>query len=91
MFMVSWEGQAPADKAEWIAVLREVFAGELGAYLVRFQRAKNGWRFALEWRPDEHLSDEELVANDPESVAFNLQQVLLEQGKPLDPDWKLGS
>jgi glucan biosynthesis protein len=87
MFIVKWEGEAPADKAEWIAVLREVLSGELGSYYVRFQRSEKGWRFTLDWRPDDRLKDEELVANNPESVAFNLQQALTQRGKPLDPSW----
>ena len=86
MFIVRWEGGGPDDKAEWIAVLREVLAGELGSYRVCFVRAPRGWRLALECRPDSDSEAEAVISNSPESVAFNIRQLLLDRGKPLDPD-----
>ena len=87
MFIVRWEGKAPADKAEWVVVLREVLSGELGSYYVRFRRGPRGWRFALDWRPEARTKEEDLVTNTPDSVAFNLFELLLERGKPVDRGW----
>lgn len=87
MFMVRWEGAAPADRAEWIRAMAPVFEGAAGAYHVRFYRGPAGWRFDLEWRP-EPAAEEPLLANGPEAVRFNLHAVLTEQGKPLDPRWE---
>ena len=90
MFIVAWEGTPPPDKADWIRVLRGVLAGELGSYRVVFSRARRGWRFTLEWREDERSRDEALVANSPESVAYNIYTSLVDGGKPVDPTWKPG-
>jgi hypothetical protein len=91
MFIVAWEGKAPPDKADWIRVLREVLASELGSYRVVFSQAKRGWRFTLEWREDEPSRDESLVANSPESVAYNIYVSLAGSGKPIDATWKPGA
>ena len=87
MFIVKWEGGGPEDKAEWVAVLREALSGELGSYHVRFFQVESGWRFALDYRPQEGPSDDAVMANSPESVAFNIHQLLSERGKPIDPTW----
>jgi hypothetical protein len=88
MFMVRFDGGAPDDKADWIAILGEALAGELGSYHVRLYRAEQGWRFALDWRPEFGAQYDGLVANSPASVAYNIYQLLVERGKPVDPDWK---
>jgi hypothetical protein len=90
VFIVKWEGTPPADKAEWISVLREALAGELGSYRVIFKRGTSGWRFDIEWRPDSD-PDEPVIANTPDSVAFNIYAMLAGSGKPIDPGWKPGS
>jgi hypothetical protein len=87
VFIVKWEGKSPEDKAEWVATLREALSGELGSYLVRFYQAEAGWRFALEYRPDEQPPAEDVMTNGPESVAFNIHQLLSDRGKPIDPTW----
>jgi len=96
MFIVAWEGKAPPDKAEWIQILREVLAAELGSYRVVFKKGPRGWRFALEWREDERASneaanDDALIANTPESVAYNIYVKLADNGKPIDPMWRPGA
>ena len=91
MFIVAWDGNAPLDKAEWIGILREVLAAELGSYRVVFKKGPRGWRFTLEWRQDERASDEPLIANTPESVAYNIYLSLAGSGKPIDPTWRLGA
>ena len=88
MFIVAWEGSPPPDKHEWTAILREVLAGELGSYRVVFRHAACGWRFELEWRDDGRTGDGELVANSPDSVAYNIYVNLAGGGKPLDPGWR---
>jgi len=90
MFIVAWEGTPPPDKADWIRILRDVLAGELGSYRVVFRKARRGWRFTLEWREDEGAPDEALVANSPESVAYNIYAGLAGGGKPIDLTWKPG-
>lgn len=87
MFIVKWEGQPPPDKAEWIEVLRDTLASELGSYRVVFQPGSEGWRFTLEWRPDDQVREDGLIANSPQSVAFNIYQGLLDAGKALEPGW----
>ncbi|HXK10681.1 MAG TPA: hypothetical protein VMT70_13610 [Vicinamibacteria bacterium] len=88
MFIVAWEGRPPPDKAEWIRVLREVLAAELGSYRVVFRRHATGWRFSLEWREDDEAGEEALVSNSPESVAYNIYANLAGGGMPLDASWK---
>jgi hypothetical protein len=88
MFIVAWEGKAPQDKGEWIEILREVLAAELGSYRVVFKNGARGWRFTLEWRMDERAGDEALIANTPESVAYNIYVHLAGSGKPIDPTWR---
>jgi len=88
MFIVSWEGRAPPDKARWIAILREVLASETGSYRVVFRRHARGFRFSLEWREDVEPPDEALIANSPESVAYNIYVNLAGGGMPLDPTWR---
>ncbi len=90
MFIVAWESAAPADKAQWIAILRQVLAGELGSYRVLFRRHPQGWRFTLDWR-EGRPADEPVVANSPESVAYNIYVNLTEAGKPIDPGWRPGT
>jgi hypothetical protein len=90
MFIVAWEGKAPPDKAEWIQILREVLAAELGSYRVVFKKGARGWRFALDWRGDERVSDEAMIANTPESVAYNIYASLADRGKSIDPTWRPG-
>ena len=87
MFIVKWEGGGPEDKAEWVEVLREALSGELGSYRVRFFQAEAGWRFALDHRPEESPREDAVMANSPESVAFNIRQLLSDRGKPIDPTW----
>ena len=96
MFIVAWEGKAPPDKAEWIQLLREVLAAELGSYRVVFKKGPRGWRFALDWREDERASnepanDDALIANTPESVAHNIYVNLAGNGKSIDPTWRPGA
>jgi hypothetical protein len=91
MFIVAWEGKAPPDKAKWIQILREVLAAELGSYRVVFKKGARGWRFALDWREDERASDEDLIANTPESVAYNIYVNLANSGQPVDPTWRPGA
>jgi hypothetical protein len=88
MFIVAWDGTPPHDKDEWMAILREVLAGELGSYRVVFRRAARGFRFELEWRDDGRTADAELVANSPASVAYNIYVNLAGSGKELDPSWR---
>ena len=88
MFIVKWVGHAPADKAEWMGILRETLASELGSYRVVFRRERDGWRFKLEWHEDERAREEGLIANSPESVAYNIYVNLAGGGKPLDPGWR---
>jgi len=87
MFIVRWNGSPPQDKREWIEVLRDALASELGSYRILFQPGPAGWRFRLEWRPDDQLRDDGLIANSPDSVAFNIYQGLIDAGKPLEPGW----
>jgi hypothetical protein len=87
MFIVKWEGDPPEDKPEWIQILRDTLSSELGSYRVVFEPGHEGWRFALEWRPDEQIHDDGLIANSPDSVAFNIYQALLDAGKPLEAGW----
>jgi hypothetical protein len=91
MFIVAWEGTPPPDKAEWIRTLREVLAGELGSYRVVFKKGARGWRFTLEWREGEPAGDDAVIANSPESVAYNIYVNLAGSGKPMDPSWKPGT
>jgi hypothetical protein len=88
MFIVTWEGVSPPDKAEWIEILREVLAAELGSYRVVFKKSGRGWRFVLDWREDEQGGDEAVIANTPESVAYNIYVTLAGSGKPIDPTWR---
>lgn len=91
MFIVAWEGEPPPDKADWIRVLREVLANELGSYRVAFKKGRKGWRFALDWREGEAAGEDPVVANGPESVAYNIYVNLAGSGKPMDPGWKPGT
>jgi hypothetical protein len=89
MFIVAWEGTPPPDKAEWTEILREVLAGELGSYRVVFRHQGRGWRFELEWRDDGRATgDGEVIANSPDSVAYNIYVNLAGSGKPLDAGWR---
>jgi hypothetical protein len=88
MFIVKWDPKPPPDKQEWVEVLRRTLASELGSYRVLFRKGKAGWRFAVEWRPDHQLRDDGLIANTPETVAFNIYQGLVERAKPLEPGWR---
>jgi len=90
MLIVVWQGTPPPDKADWISILRDVLAGEVGAYRLVFKQETQGWRFTLEFREDERSQDEGLVANSPESVAYNIYAGLAEGGKPVDPTWTPG-
>ncbi len=91
MFIVAWQGTPPSDKADWIRILRGVLGGELGSYRIVFTRAKRGWRFSLDWREDVGAQDEALVANSPESVAYNIYASLAGGGKAVDATWKPGA
>jgi hypothetical protein len=88
MFIVRWEGTPPRDKQEWIDVLRQTLASELGSYRILFRRGRQGWRFTLEWRPEDQMRDDGLIANSPQSVAFNIYQGLTDRAKPLEPGWR---
>jgi hypothetical protein len=87
MFIVRWKGRGPADRTEWIAILREALSGELGSYCVNFFMAEKGWRFTLDYRPEDQPQEELVMANSPETVAFNIHQLLSQKGKPIDPTW----
>ena len=88
MFIVSWKDATPTDRDEWIAILREVLSAEVGSYVVRFFQAEGGWRFSLDYRPEEERpEDDQVMANSPETVAFNIHQMLSLGGKPIDPTW----
>lgn len=86
MFLVRWEGEAPPDKAEWLAAVRQALADEVGIYRVRFHREASGWHFDLECR-SEAGSEQPTVTRASESVALNVYALLAKSGKPLDPDW----
>lgn len=86
MFLVRWEGEAPPDKAEWLAAVRQALADEVGIYRVRFHREPSGWHFDLECR-SEAGSEQPTVRNASDSVALNVYALLAGRGKPLDPDW----
>ena len=88
MFMVAWEGNAPADKAEWIGVLQGVFMGTSGSYRVRFRPGPAGWRFEIECCEAPDVEALGVVANSPETIRFTLVRALTEAGKPVDPDWR---
>ena len=88
MFIVAWEGAPPPDKTEWIVLLREVLAGEPGSYRVAFSLAPGGWRFRLEWREGDSADAEPVIANSPQSVAYNIYVTLAGGGKPLDATWR---
>jgi hypothetical protein len=88
MFIVAFEGTPPPDKGEWIEILREVLAGELGSYRVVFRRTPRGFRFEFEWRDDGRIGDSELVANSPDSVGYNIYVNLAGAGKEIDPGWR---
>jgi hypothetical protein len=90
VFIVAWDGGPPADKTEWLRVLRDVLATELGSYRVVFRRHPGGWRFTLEWREGE-APEEAVVSNTPESVAYNIYVHLAGEGKAVDPGWRPGS
>jgi hypothetical protein len=87
MFMVAWEGGAPADRAEWMKVLQEVFGGASGTYRVRFMRGARGWTFEIECTEDTRPESLTVVANSPETIRFTLVQALREKGMPIDADW----
>lgn len=88
MFIVRFDGGAPEDKAEWIAILGEALAGELGAYRVRLYRAEKGWRFSLEWRPEPGRQGQALGADGAPAAALSLYRLLEQRGKPVDPSWR---
>jgi len=88
VFIVAFEGTPPPDKAQWIEILREVLAGELGSYRVVFRRTPRGFRFEFEWRDDGRIGDSELVANSPDSVGYNIYVNLAGAGKEIDPGWR---
>lgn len=88
VFIVAFEGTPPPDKEEWIEILREVLAGELGSYRVVFRRTPRGFRFEFEWRDDGRIGDSELVANSPDSVGYNIYVNLAGAGKEIDPGWR---
>ena len=86
--MVAWEGKPPGDKAEWIAAVKAVFAGASGTYRITFRPGSNGWRLDLECSDDVLDENVDVIANSPDTIRFNLVQALVEQGKPMDPDWR---
>ena len=88
MFIVAWEGDPPEDSAEWIDILRQVFAGTSGSYRVRFRPGRAGWRFTIECRDEPDREGLDAVANSPETIRFTLVQALLEEAKPVDPHWR---
>jgi hypothetical protein len=90
VFIVAWDGEPPDDKAEWTGILREVLASEPGSYRILFRKEAGGWRFTLDWRQDPRFEGEDVVANTPESVAYNVYVTLAGGGKPLDPGWRPG-
>ena len=48
---------------------------------------------AADWREDERPSDgnDAVIANTPESVAYNIYVNLAGSGKPIDPTWRPGA
>jgi hypothetical protein len=88
MFIVRWKGDTPADKDDWIQVLRDVMAGSDGSYRIWFYPGGQGWKFDFEWRPDAGPDAHGLLANSPETMRFNVYQSLVERGMPMDPDWR---
>jgi hypothetical protein len=90
MFIARWEGAAPLDKRPWFEALREALASELGSYRVLFEPAGKAWRFVLEWREDDQVSDDGLIANSPGSVAWNVYHSLVERDLPVDREWTPG-
>lgn len=87
MFIVTWEGEPPERKSEWIRILREVLEAASGSYEVHFRRAPGGWRFSLTLRSDLGASGTGVIANTLEGVRFNLHYMLWERGLPVDPEW----
>jgi len=87
MFIVSWEGEPPSDRSEWIRVLREVLLTAAGSYRVRFFQTPAGWRFEADPRTDLGPPHQGEITNTAESVRFNLQYLLAERGMPMDPGW----
>lgn len=90
MFIVGWDSPPPPDRAEWIELLRDVLAGELGSYRVVFRESAGGWRFRLEWKEEAQAQDD-VIANSPEGVAYNIFATLADHGKPVDSTWKPGA
>jgi len=90
VFIVAWHGAPPDDKTAWVQILREVLAAELGSYRIVFEKVERGWRFSLEWREDPSVQADDLIANTPESVAYNIYVNLAGGGKPVDPGWRPG-
>jgi hypothetical protein len=88
MFMVRFDGTPPADKQEWIEILRDVFASTLGSWRIRFYQGAQGWRFDLEFREDRGMAQGEILANSPESIRFNVYKSLADRGKPVDANWR---
>lgn len=86
MFLVRWEGEAPPDKTEWLAAVRQALADEAGIYRVRFHREPSGWRFDLECR-SEAGAEQPTARKASESVTLDVYALLADRGKPLDPDW----
>jgi hypothetical protein len=88
MFIVRWDGDPPQDRQEWVQIVREVLLGASGSYTIRFYPSEAGWKFELDWREDLGTVDQDMVANTPGSVKFNLHETLKQKGKPVAPDWK---
>ena len=88
MFMIRFDGTPPADKQEWIEILKDVFASTLGSYRIRFYPGPGGWKFDLEFREDRGMKEGEILANSAESIRFNVYKSLADRGKPLDADWR---
>ena len=87
MFVIEWDGDPPADKAEWIEILRDVFLGAAGTYWIRFHRGVNGWRFTMEHRSTGPVQDDQ-IANSPDSIRYAVYYALTEAGKGMDRSWK---
>ena len=84
-------GRRPRTRPSGSEILREVLAAELGSYRVVFKQGRPG----LALRPRvargrAQRATTALIANTPESVAYNIYVNLAGSGKPIDPTWRPG-
>ncbi len=77
----------PPDRSAWYEVLGEALGEDAGFHWVRFYQEPGGWRFDLECRTASG-TEERILERADESVALNVYTLLVENGMPLDPDWR---